>query len=86
MEIPELIEQIIVKEIKGLCSSCAYAHDCLYQKVTTKAIIQCEMFELELEGETVLAPTKGLCKSCDHASECKLPGRIHGVWHCNEFQ
>jgi hypothetical protein len=79
-----LIEEIIVMEMKGLCTTCAHATHCVYLKSSSKAIIQCELFELD---GTLKSPTSanGLCKTCDNASRCNLPGRAEGVWHCNEF-
>ena len=80
-----IIEDIVVRELKGLCSTCFHFDSCAYSKrQPDKAVIQCEMFEIDKEsGEN---PTEGLCRNCDLAKHCRLPGRRLGTWHCNEFQ
>lgn len=85
MQLKELIEDLVVKEVKGLCATCAHAEDCLYRKTATKKIIQCELFELNLEQNIGAVEVMGLCKTCDNAKHCKLAGRTEGVWRCNEF-
>ncbi len=74
------IEKLILSELKGLCSNCAYAPVCVYFKTATRPVIQCEMFE---QGAPKAAA--GLCKTCDNAMTCKLPARAQGAWHCDEF-
>jgi hypothetical protein len=85
MQTREFIEQLVVAEMKGLCSGCFHQASCFYRKVATKSVIQCELFEADFDLPYAAEPLKGLCKTCDHASDCKLPGRNGGVWHCNEF-
>ncbi len=83
MPVNQLIEEMIIREMKGLCASCLHAPSCVYFRMSKREIIQCEMFE---EDKDQLAfPAAGLCKTCDHAQSCKLPGRKQGVWHCDEF-
>jgi hypothetical protein len=83
----EIIQEIVVKELKGLCSSCVHLTTCGYFKRNShKVVIQCELFEVD---EVVALPQNvpdGLCKTCDLAAACRLPGRKMGTWHCNEFQ
>lgn len=86
MHTNETIEEIIVRELRGLCASCARAEGCLYHNTSLKVIIQCDMFDDALTGDASAHPLQGLCRTCDHSSYCKLPGRKHGVWRCNEFQ
>jgi hypothetical protein len=81
----ELLEEIIEKEFRGLCISCAHDDACNYRNATNKHIIQCEMYELDNEANGENEPPRGLCVSCDNAAICKLPGRKSGVWHCNEY-
>jgi hypothetical protein len=85
MQVKELIEDVIISEVKGLCGTCAHADNCFYYKTALKAIIQCELFELDNTSRAGLSSPKGLCKTCDLATRCKLPGRVQGLWHCNEF-
>jgi hypothetical protein len=84
MQAAEVIEGMIISELRGLCTSCAHARTCVYYRSSEKIIIQCELFKLD-EGLHDTEVLHGLCTSCDQASHCKLPGRITGVWHCNEF-
>jgi hypothetical protein len=85
MRVLELIEDLVVREVKGLCVTCVHADGCIYHKTATKKIIQCELFELSLGQSIDSISRKGLCTTCDNASYCKLPGRKEGVWRCNEF-
>jgi hypothetical protein len=79
----ELIEDIVLEGFKGLCETCVHAYRCSYHKPGEKAVIQCEMFEMDMENDT---PENGLCRSCENASTCRLPGKKAGVWHCDEFE
>jgi len=83
----EIIEDMVVREFRSLCSTCLHIDSCVYsRRRSDKVIIQCEMFEVDddnLSGDNT--PT-GLCKNCDLAANCRLPGRKTGTWHCNEFQ
>lgn len=82
----EVIEDIVLKEFKGLCSTCVHVDSCAYfKRKSAKIIIQCEMFEVD-NSPLNEKDRGGLCKSCDLADECRLPGRKFGTWHCNEFQ
>jgi hypothetical protein len=86
MQTNEIIEDIITRELRGLCVSCAHADRCIYHKDSLKLVIQCEMFDLDQASRPTPQPLQGLCRTCDHAPYCKLPGRKNGVWRCNEFQ
>lgn len=83
MQAREVIEELIENEVKGLCGTCTHAANCVYLKTARKQIIQCELYELDVTFSDI--PPSGLCRSCDHSTTCKLPGRVFGVWHCNEF-
>jgi hypothetical protein len=86
MQSNEIIEDIVMREFKALCDTCAHQGDCVYHQTSTKAIIQCELFEYEEEQIIGSAAALGLCITCDLANECTLPGRKVGTWHCNEFR
>jgi hypothetical protein len=87
MQMNPAIEELIAAELRELCSTCMHAPSCVYHQTSTKAIIQCELFELDAEVKTASHHSPaGLCANCDHASYCKLPGRKVGVWRCNEFR
>ena len=81
----EIIEEIVARELKTLCCTCAHFEDCVYRKTTSKAVIQCELFEVADDESYGPTPPAGLCSTCDHADYCKLPGRKDGVWRCDEF-
>lgn len=85
MQVKEIIEDIVLREVKPLCVTCRFADDCVYHQTATKVIIQCELFEFDLDQQHDEGG-KGLCRTCDNAKHCKLPGRFQGVWHCNEFK
>ena len=81
------IEDIVMREFTGLCSTCLHINTCTYHKgASEKIIIQCELFEADDEPLTAQNTAFGLCKNCDLASGCNLPGRKTGTWHCNEFE
>lgn len=88
MQIDQTIEDRITFELRELCSTCVHAPSCVYHQTSSKAIIQCELFELAPDEKTTNLPESpiGLCSNCDHSSYCKLPGRKEGVWRCNEFR
>jgi hypothetical protein len=88
MQMKETIEDIVTRELKGLCISCAHTQTCPYHKAASKVIIQCEFFQLDLLDQTKQSAhdsPQGLCATCDHANRCTLPGRKEGVWRCNDF-
>jgi hypothetical protein len=88
MQIKETIEDIVTRELKGLCISCAHTQTCPYHKAASKVIIQCEFFQLDLldlTTHTTHDSLQGLCATCDSATHCTLPGRKQGVWRCNDF-
>ena len=83
----EIIEDMVVREFKGLCSTCLHVDSCAYSKrKSDKIVIQCEMFEVDNDNPSGESTPEGLCKNCDLARFCRLPGRKTGTWHCNEFQ
>ena len=86
MDTLAVMEEIIETEFKGLCTSCTHIHDCQYHRATLRLIIQCEMHETDDELQNSNGVLKGLCINCDRALQCKLPGRITGLWHCNEYE
>jgi hypothetical protein len=86
MQMKEAIEDIVTRELKELCTACVHADRCSYHKTATKIIIQCELFQLDLVERTSTNSLRGLCTSCDRAFHCNLPGRKHGLWHCDEFR
>lgn len=86
------VEEVVVKELKGLCGSCMHAFDCVYRKTSDKVVIQCEVFEdgdtgttvdNRAAGEIVL---RGLCLNCNKNRFCHLPKKTSGVWHCEEYE
>jgi hypothetical protein len=82
----EYIEDIVSEGLKGLCTKCVHMVRCSYHRQAGKVVIQCELYEMDDETSTSSTPVKGLCKNCDHATRCSLPGRVSGVWHCNEYR
>lgn len=83
----EAIEELILREFRGLCSSCLHVDTCVYHgSEPGRSVIQCELFELNDEPSLEVDSAQGLCKGCDFAPACKLPGRRTGTWHCNEFR
>jgi len=86
MQTREVIEEMIVSELKGLCMTCSHAETCVYHKTARKEIIQCELYSPEADHPVDKVSLSGLCRSCDHAESCRLPGKITGVWHCNDYR
>jgi hypothetical protein len=84
MQIHSEVEEMIITGFKGLCETCVNAETCVYSRLAAKAVIQCELFEENHEEIRTENPC-GLCRNCENAPTCKLPGRKHGVWHCEEF-
>ena len=86
--LPE-IEDIIIKEINGLCGSCVHFEGCAYRLSTGKMIIQCEVFECG-NDQPIKRPEdaslKGLCVNCSKSPVCHLPKDASGVWHCEEYE
>lgn len=81
----KVIEDIISKELKGLCINCENINTCIYFKTATRKIIQCELFVLDKDQCAETTPLNGLCKTCDHSATCTLPGRKSNVWRCSEY-
>lgn len=86
MQSREVIEEMIVSELKGLCMSCAHAETCVYHKTARKEIIQCELYEPDGAEPSEVSTLAGLCRSCDNALICTLPGKKTGVWRCNDYR
>ena len=83
----DIVEDMVVREFKDLCSTCFHVDSCAYsKKEPDKLVIQCEMFEVGGEDLSRENIPEGLCKTCDVATHCRLPGKKLGAWHCNEFQ
>ncbi len=83
MEADQLIEEIVGREVRGLCGTCMHAETCAYFHAAIKTIIQCELFQLDQEESG--SSLNGLCRTCDQSSTCRLSGKKNGVWHCDEF-
>lgn len=83
------IEEIVVREMSGLCGSCVHHDGCAYRMNAGKVVIQCEVFEtsggatLKQEESALL---KGLCSNCSKSQTCHLPREAAGVWHCEEYE
>jgi hypothetical protein len=86
MRTNEMIERMVMNELKGLCLTCRHTKNCVYHKSTAKQVIQCELFDCDLDSHNNDHVLRGLCTNCDHALACTLPGKQTGVWHCNEFK
>jgi len=55
-----VIEDIAVKEVKGLCSTCLHVNDCAFFKRTLDKIVnQCELFEVDSDDRSVVDTPKG---------------------------
>lgn len=86
MQTNTIIEDLIARELRAICGTCIHRDACVYRKTSTRAIIQCELFQLDQEQVPDDPHTKrGLCITCDLADTCTLAGRRQGVWHCREF-
>jgi len=83
-----LIEDLLLNELKGLCTNCGLASKCFYRKETNKIIIQCELHQLcEAPGAPREASgQRSLCTSCSKADTCQLPGRHMGIWRCEAYE
>jgi hypothetical protein len=85
----EDLEKIIIKELIALCLNCRHAETCSYRKNAAKAIIQCELYELEGNAEKINASDerpKGLCATCHGTTSCCLPEKESGTWHCEKYK
>lgn len=85
MQTNTIIEDLVASELKPLCNTCVHRDECVYYRTSLKAVIQCELFELDQSDVSESYLTISLCTTCDHAKHCTLPGRKRGVWRCNEF-
>ena len=84
------IEEVVIKELGGLCESCVHSANCVYRKNSQKVVIQCEVFETigEAGSDHSIGSTsvKGLCSNCNKNHLCHLPKEASGVWHCEEYE
>ena len=83
------IEEIVVKELGGLCTSCVHFNECVYRKSSNKVVIQCEVFESPEDSSAEHidhALVRGLCLNCSKHRFCHLPREASGVWHCEEYE
>ena len=83
------VEELVIKELNGLCGSCVHAEDCVYRRNSPKVVIQCEEFEsvgADGEGTGGTSTVSGLCLNCSKNQFCTLPKEISGVWHCEEYE
>ena len=83
------IEEIVYKELNGLCGSCIHFRYCVYRKNSKKVVIQCEVFENcgnEIDESAVVTSLRGLCLNCNKNHFCRLPKEAAGVWHCEEYE
>jgi len=81
------IEDIVVREMSGLCGSCLHRDGCVYRMSTTKQVIQCEVYESTgaISADDNI-PKKGLCLNCVKSQNCQLPKPASGVWHCEAYE
>lgn len=83
------IEEIVARELSGLCSSCVHHDGCVYRANAGKVVIQCEVFE-SYAGNFIRSDErstpKGLCLNCSKCHFCHLPKETSGVWHCEEYE
>ncbi len=83
----------------GLCASCKYDPECIYEAGSARVILQCEQFEMGFR-EPSAPPASvrpratsdensngyaGLCSNCDHRETCIYPKPEGGVWRCEEY-
>ena len=83
------VEELVIKELSGLCKSCVHAEDCVYRKNSLKVVIQCEEFEsvgTAANDRNGNSAVPGLCLNCSKNQFCTLPKEISGVWHCEEYE
>jgi hypothetical protein len=83
------IEEIVYKELNGLCGSCIHFQGCVYRKNSTKVVIQCEVFESRetpAGKSDITQVLGGLCLNCSKKLFCHLPKESSGVWHCEEYE
>jgi hypothetical protein len=80
-----IIEEIVARELQPLCTTCIHMHTCMYYQQATRAVIQCESYEVDDEDHGS-PEARGLCKNCDNLGKCTLPGKNTGTWHCNDYK
>ncbi len=81
------IEELVTKELGGLCNTCVHRTGCLFRQRSERVVIQCEQFEAwPLDVAARNLPARGLCLNCAKAAVCHLPKEPSGVWHCEEYE
>jgi hypothetical protein len=83
----------------GLCLTCRFDPDCIYEARSDRDILQCEQFEMGFRQSPAAAPEirsaaprpressayLGLCSNCDNRETCIYPKPEGGVWRCEEY-
>ena len=86
-------------EAGGLCLTCKFDPDCIYEARSDRAILQCEQFEMGFRQSPAAAPPilsaapraresnvyPGLCSNCENRETCIYPKPEGGVWRCEEY-
>ena len=83
----------------GLCLTCKFDPDCIYEARSDRAILQCEQFEMGFQQSPAPAAPilsaapraressayPGLCSNCENRETCIYPKPEGGVWRCEEY-
>ena len=83
----------------GLCLTCKFDPDCIYESWSDRAILQCEQFEMRVVQSPApavpilsAAPRAresktypGLCSNCENRETCIYPKPEGGIWRCEEY-
>jgi hypothetical protein len=83
----------------GLCLTCKFDPDCIYEARSDRAILQCEQFEMGFRQSpapalpirsaapraTESSAYPGLCSNCENRETCIYPKPEGGVWRCEEY-
>lgn len=83
----------------GLCLTCKFDPDCIYEARSDRAILQCEQFEMGFRQPPAPATPSlsaapgardsgaypGLCSNCENRETCIYPKPDGGVWRCEEY-
>ena len=83
----------------GLCLTCKFDPDCIYEARSDRTILQCEQFEMGFRQSPALAPPilsavpraressayPGLCSNCENRETCIYPKPEGGIWRCEEY-
>ncbi len=90
----DMKETYEVKNVTGMCSSCAHQDDCAMTHHGGSNLYGCEEYEslqagntsVDYQKEMKAATALGLCATCEQKSQCALKSTPGGVWHCEEYQ